>query len=171
MQPILVRAGGLVALAIALGCSGCRPGGGDTPLVEDTTPAVPTWENAPVVLPQGTVLRCAVAVDVAVRSARVGDVVTLIATERLVLDGVEVVLPGTHLQARVSGIRRGRARLHAPELTLDMVSIESPDGVLRDCPARTIRVALDSDEGGLAAGTLVDVFVSAPIPMPVSEGI
>jgi hypothetical protein len=158
-----------VAAAIA-GCliiAACRPAAEEeVRLLEDTSPGVPQWDTAaPVVVPQGTVLRCAVAEDVAVRTARVGDVVTLIATEKVVLDGVAVVLPGTHLQARISRVRSGRSHLRAPELTLDTVSIESPQGVLRDCPARSIQVALESNDHGLAAGTILDVFVSAPIAM------
>ena len=126
---------------------------------------------APIVLPQGTVLRCAVAEDLSVSNARVGDVVTLIATERVMLDGIDVILPGTHLQARITRVRRPRSGLQSPELTLDTVTIESPSGSLRDCPARTIHVKLQSDRHGLAAGTLLDVFLSAPVEMPRQQEI
>jgi hypothetical protein len=165
------RLAGAAAIAGTLLVAACQPAAEEeTRRVEDTAPAVPPLEAAPIVLPEGSVLRCAVAEDVSVRTARVGDVVTLIATEKVVLDGVDVVLPGTHLQARISRVRRGRS-LRSPELTLDTVSIESPQGIQRDCPARSIHVALDSEDHGLAAGTIVDVFVSAPIAMPLPEGI
>jgi hypothetical protein len=93
----------------------------------------------------------------------------LIATERIVLDGVEVILPGTHLQARVSRVTRPRTSLQSPELSLDVMTIETPSGSLRDCPSRTIHMKLQSDRRGLAAGTLLDVFLSAPVEIPTME--
>jgi hypothetical protein len=150
---------------------GCQaPASQDAIPVEDTAAAVPAWHGAvPIVLPPGTVLRCAVAEDLSVRTARVGDVVALIATERIVLDGVEVILPGTHLQARVSRVTRPRTSLQSPELSLDVMTIETPSGSLRDCPSRTIHMKLQSDRRGLAAGTLLDVFLSAPVEIPTME--
>ena len=162
----------LALTASLLGVLGCQaPATEESVVVEDTAPAVPTLQGpAPIVLPQGTVLRCAVAEDLSVRTAQVGDVVTLIATERVVLDGVDIIFPGTHLQARISRVKRPRSGLQSPELSLDTVSIESPSGNLRDCPSRTINVKL-SDRHGLAAGTMLDVFLSAPVEMPMPQQI
>ena len=172
MKPRPIRALGTLALAAAL-CvaAGCdAPSQQDTPPPEDTAPVVSSWdEPAPVTMPQGTVLRCAVAQDLTQRGVRIGAVVTLIATERLILDGVEIVLPGTHLQARVSRVSRSLGG-QATELMLDLVSIEDGSGALQDCPARPIRVRLDADSPGLTAGSLLDVFLSAPVEMPLPQG-
>jgi len=172
MRPISRSIAVLLASSL-FGVLGCQaPASEDALPVEDTTAAVPEWQGvAPIVMPQGTVLRCAVAEDLAVSTARVGDVVTLIATERLMLDGVDIILPGTHLQARISRVKRARSPLQSPEFSLDTVTIESPSGRLRDCPSRTINVKLQSDRHGLAAGTLLDVFLSAPVEMPRQQEI
>jgi len=168
------RALGTLALAVVLcvtaACDAPQQQGQLPP--EDTAPPIPSWDQlAPITLPQGTVLRCAVAEDLSVRDARVGAVVTLIATERLVLDGVEIILPGTHLQARVENVSRSRGGVKAATLTLNLVSIEATSGTLQDCPARPIRVQLAAGSLGLNAGTLLDVFLSAPVDMPLPQGI
>jgi hypothetical protein len=168
------RALGTLALAAALCVTAAcdAPQQQDTAPPEDTAPPIPAWDElAPVTLPQGTVLRCAVAEDLDLRRAHAGTVVTLIATERLVLDGVEIILPGTHLQARVEHVAQSLGGVKAATLTLDLVSIEATSGSVQDCAARPIRVQLAAGSPGLSAGTLLDVFLSAPVDMPLPQGI
>lgn len=175
MNPPRIRTLGTLAVAVVLGMtSACRaPQQQDKPPPpEDTTPAISAWDDLrAITLPQGTVLRCAVAEDLDVHDARVGTGVTLIATERLVLDGVEIILPGTQLQARVKQLSKSRGSERAMTLTLELVSIEATSGALQDCPARPIRVQLAAGSLGLSAGTLLDVFLRAPVDMPLPQGI
>ncbi|MFQ5600383.1 MAG: hypothetical protein ACE5G2_07505 [Candidatus Krumholzibacteriia bacterium] len=146
-----VLLGAAVLFAAVLGCGSPESGeradqaSDRARLQEDLVPEVPELADsgetdlASVRVPAGTVVRSRIEEDVSTQSKRAGDTFTLVATERVILDGHVVITPGARLEARVLQVKPATGVPGVARLAFQVVTLQTEGGNTVTCVTQPAR--------------------------------